>query len=321
MTYESLKKLAQDALDTAKGVVGKAATSAAEGVRSVAPDSFDSAVKSATDTAATIAGRVTETATEAVETLRETHLGQSNVERANTLADSATSAGNRIARTARAASEAFNAEEPGIKTEEKPTPSSIVEKVLLSQLSKKKPGLESVAAASLKRAGAIGDTFNQSDKRQCARDRRRAVAARPLRNSRSASKGDDRNTEACFMIRRSIGRSAVLCLLAAGGLLPFQGLSVAPAASTGAGQATLAKECGACHMVFAPEFLPARSWIALMNGLANHFGEVATLDAATKQDITGYLVAHAGDASGGNSHFLRGLRASQTPLRITDTPY
>jgi hypothetical protein len=74
-------------------------------------------------------------------------------------------------------------------------------------------------------------------------------------------------------------------------------------------------------MAFGPEFLPARSWVALTDGLANHFGENATLDPAIKQEIADYLVAHAADASGGNGHYMRGLKASATPLRITETPY
>jgi hypothetical protein len=138
MSSESLKKLAQDAFETAKGVVEKAATavgdattSAVEGIRSVAPESFDSAVKSVTETAATVTGRVTETATGAVEALRETQIGHSIAEGANMLAEGATSAGNRIARAAQAASEAFNAEEPAkqdIKPEESPTVPTTVEK-------------------------------------------------------------------------------------------------------------------------------------------------------------------------------------------------
>jgi hypothetical protein len=58
-----------------------------------------------------------------------------------------------------------------------------------------------------------------------------------------------------------------------------------------------------------------------MDGLASHFGENATLGTPVKQQITDYLVAHAADSPGGNSHYIRGLRASQTPLRITETPY
>jgi len=113
MDFESLKKLAQDALATAKDAAGKATASAVQGVRSVAPESFENVVKSVTDTASTVAGRVTGKATGAVETLRENPLGQSIAEGANTLAKTAVSAGGRIARAAQAASEAFMAEPPG----------------------------------------------------------------------------------------------------------------------------------------------------------------------------------------------------------------
>src|SRR4051812_22331997 len=176
MDFESLKKLAQNALETEKDVAGKATASTVESVRSVAPESFDNIVKSVTDTVSTVAGRVTEKTTDAVEALRETPLGQSIVEGANTLAETAVSAGGRIARAA------------------------------------------------------------------------------------------------------------------------------------------WKKECGACHMAFQPELLPARSWTALMAGLDNHFGENASLDAATSQAILAYLQAHAADVGGGyghhHNHALRGLSSS-----------
>jgi ElaB/YqjD/DUF883 family membrane-anchored ribosome-binding protein len=113
MDFESLKKLAQNTLETAKEVAGKATASAVEGVRSVAPESFENVVKSVTDTASGVVGRVTEKATGAVEALRETQLRQSIVEGASTLADTATSVGGRVARAAQAATEAFIAEPPG----------------------------------------------------------------------------------------------------------------------------------------------------------------------------------------------------------------
>ncbi len=88
-----------------------------------------------------------------------------------------------------------------------------------------------------------------------------------------------------------------------------------PAASP---QATTAKECGACHMVYPASLLPARSWTKLMGGLASHFGENAMLDPATATTIAAFLTTNAGDVSGNRR--LRGLSASDTPLRITDTP-
>ena len=85
--------------------------------------------------------------------------------------------------------------------------------------------------------------------------------------------------------------------------------------------ATVTKECGSCHMAFPAEMLPARSWTAIMEGLSSHFGENAALDAAKKKEILDWLTAHAGDARGSNGHYLRGLAKSETPLRITETPY
>lgn len=80
------------------------------------------------------------------------------------------------------------------------------------------------------------------------------------------------------------------------------------------------KECSACHMVFQPQMLPARSWEALMSGLDNHFGENAALDPAVAADITAFLTANAADAGAGKSRWLRGLKATDTPLRISETP-
>src|SRR4051794_36311846 len=129
----------------------------------------------------------------------------------------------------------------------------------------------------------------------------------------SANADDDHFCgEFTTMIRTGTARLAVCCLVAAGVLIPLSSLRAAPAVPADGPQAKLAKECGACHMVFQPELLPARSWTALMGGLANHFGENAALDADTTRDILGYLQAHAADARGGghHNHNLRGLSSS-----------
>ncbi|MCB1377961.1 MAG: diheme cytochrome c [Alphaproteobacteria bacterium] len=81
------------------------------------------------------------------------------------------------------------------------------------------------------------------------------------------------------------------------------------------------KECSACHMAFQPQLLPARSWETLMGKLDDHFGENAQLDDAVAADITAYLVANAADAGGRKSNILQGIKSSETPLRITETPW
>lgn len=87
------------------------------------------------------------------------------------------------------------------------------------------------------------------------------------------------------------------------------------------GEAAFKEECGACHMPFPAYMLPARSWIALMDNLNKHFKDNASVDPDTQKLIESYLVANAGDAPGQNARFLRGLDRTQTPLRITETPY
>lgn len=78
------------------------------------------------------------------------------------------------------------------------------------------------------------------------------------------------------------------------------------------------QECGSCHLAFPPSMLPARSWRAMMADLENHFGEDASLDAASNAAITTYLVANAADVRGGK--LVRGLSPQEAPLRITELP-
>jgi hypothetical protein len=83
------------------------------------------------------------------------------------------------------------------------------------------------------------------------------------------------------------------------------------------------QECGSCHMVFPPQFLPKRSWQKLLETLSDHFGENASFDEAQRQAVLDYLLAHAADspqAGREGQKFAQSIAAGQTPLRITDTP-
>jgi Dihaem cytochrome c len=82
------------------------------------------------------------------------------------------------------------------------------------------------------------------------------------------------------------------------------------------------QECGSCHFAYQPGLLPAASWWKIMDGLADHFGENAELDADTGKQLRDYLTANAADRvnSGRSPGIVNSLRGS-APLRITDTPY
>lgn len=76
-------------------------------------------------------------------------------------------------------------------------------------------------------------------------------------------------------------------------------------------KATWQKECSACHIAYPARFLSAADWKKLMGRLDRHFGDNATVDAATAKTIEHYLVHHAG----------RGHRHNSRTLRISDTPW
>jgi cytochrome c553 len=74
--------------------------------------------------------------------------------------------------------------------------------------------------------------------------------------------------------------------------------------------ATWKTECGACHLAYPPQLLPARSWQAIMGSLDKHFGTDASLDPNTAAQVRSFLEQYAGRD--------RGVTAT---TRITDTAW
>ena len=74
--------------------------------------------------------------------------------------------------------------------------------------------------------------------------------------------------------------------------------------------ATAKKECGACHMAYQPQFLPADAWRRMFGELDRHFGTDASLAESMRQEILDYYIAHAGKARAGEA----------VTSRITETP-
>lgn len=77
-------------------------------------------------------------------------------------------------------------------------------------------------------------------------------------------------------------------------------------------------ECGACHLAYPAELLPAASWEAIMSSLAQHYGDNAELDPATTAQLTVYLSDHA---AGQARYRTRPWSETGTaaPLRISQT--
>lgn len=83
-------------------------------------------------------------------------------------------------------------------------------------------------------------------------------------------------------------------------------------------------ECGSCHFAYQPGLLPERSWSKMMQDLSNHFQTDASLEPKDTQTLLAYMRANASDKAMNykrSSRITNSLRASATPLRITETPY
>ena len=88
---------------------------------------------------------------------------------------------------------------------------------------------------------------------------------------------------------------------------------------------TYNKECGSCHFPYQPGLLPEASWRNLMDSkaLANHFGDSAELDNATRTHILDLMIAASADKSGWrrSKKLMASLGGDAAPKRITATAY
>ena len=112
---------------------------------------------------------------------------------------------------------------------------------------------------------------------------------------------------------------AVVTLLAASSAWADGNENIAPSVSN----KNWKTECSACHMAYPPSLLPERSWRKMMLGLERHFGQDASLDAATAKEITDFLVNNSADRVSGKraSKVMRSLGSTETPLRISETAW
>jgi hypothetical protein len=71
-------------------------------------------------------------------------------------------------------------------------------------------------------------------------------------------------------------------------------------------------ECGACHIAYPAQLLPASSWRRIMAGLNDHFGSDASVDAQAAQSIGRFLEANA---------TTKRKRVNDNAPRITETAW
>ena len=90
---------------------------------------------------------------------------------------------------------------------------------------------------------------------------------------------------------------------------------------TGGLDPVYADECGACHMAYHPSLLPRRSWQSLLTGLADHFGEDASLPETTLEGIRTYVMANAAEAFDTKPAHMLARVNLEMPFTLTETPF
>lgn len=100
-------------------------------------------------------------------------------------------------------------------------------------------------------------------------------------------------------------RIAPLAAVVAASLLPV--LSAAEGKPRGPLPPLYVEECGSCHVAYPARFLGAASWRAVLDGLADHFGEDATLAPEALAAVGAWLEAGARrrETSAGGTPLLR----------------
>jgi hypothetical protein len=81
------------------------------------------------------------------------------------------------------------------------------------------------------------------------------------------------------------------------------------------------KECGSCHFPYPPSLAPRSRWIALMDRLADHFGEDASLEPDVAATIRAYLANNSAEKWDTRASHELALPNPHDSLRLTATPY
>jgi len=122
---------------------------------------------------------------------------------------------------------------------------------------------------------------------------------------------------------RPVATGLTLLLLLAGGAHLIINLSSRPAYGVPAGplDRTYVKECGSCHFAYPPSLAPRTRWIALMDGLDDHFGEDASLGPDLAASIRAYLASNSAEKWDTRASHELAIPNPRDPLRLTATPY
>ena len=83
------------------------------------------------------------------------------------------------------------------------------------------------------------------------------------------------------------------------------------------------EECASCHTLYPPFLLPQKSWERMMETLADHFGDDASLDEVSRRAIERYLTENSAEHSTKEVavYILQSIDEKKDIIAITQTPY
>lgn len=84
------------------------------------------------------------------------------------------------------------------------------------------------------------------------------------------------------------------------------------------------EECASCHFGYQPSMLPKRSWEKLMGGLAEHFGDDASIDEETFKVLEEYIYSHSAEKYTNYKRVRKTLKSigrNETPIEISQVEY
>jgi len=160
-------------------------------------------------------------------------------------------------------------------------------------------------------AGALFESF-----------RTRENLVRSMVTGHKAALPHTRHALAVATARPALALTIAAVITAATAALAYVGMKTpvagAPVAMAGTDYAA---NCADCHAAYHPSLMPAASWQQVMATLDDHFGEDASIDPASADSITAWLVANAAESTDTKpAHVLARLNPAN-PMEITTTPF
>lgn len=119
----------------------------------------------------------------------------------------------------------------------------------------------------------------------------------------------------------TVAAIATFQLSSSGWLEDYESARKAAKAAPRAAATVWTKECSECHLPYAPELLPARSWKRMLEEQAKHFGDDLGLEEDKVSELEAFSRRLARPEAWPGAALRAGIPVSESPQRITETGF